>query len=98
LNCIHLGKKGRGETYFNIKAEWRIFFCATSVHEPDVPLQTAGSSDDLTCQFVIMGNFHPAYLIRDKWGEENPDWDLKVEMVAFLRVSEGWRQAMFGIR
>jgi hypothetical protein len=53
---------------------------------------------NLTCQFVIMGISHTIQRVRDESVQGWPKSGLKVEMVAFLRVSEGWRQAMFGIR
>ena len=53
---------------------------------------------NLTCQFVIMGIPHTIQRVGDEFVQGWPEGGLKVEMVAFLRVSEGWRQAMFGIR
>jgi hypothetical protein len=45
-----------------------------------------------------MGIPHTIQRVRDEFVQGWPEGGLKVEMAAFLRVSEGWRQAMFGIR
>ena len=43
-----------------------------------------------------MGNFYHNYPMSNDWGKKNPKWDLNVEIVALLRVGQGWRQAMLG--
>ena len=74
-----------------------------SLHKPEHSIIHCSQQGDLTCQFVIIGGF-PLIVPNEQWPgvkKEDLEGDLKVEMVAFLRASEGWpgwKQAMLGLR